>query len=56
MPTLDLDVGPTMKAHASAVKDDSFLVNDLVVRSKTLLTFRHDGLVDKLAASDMIID
>ena len=45
-----------METHARAVENDSLLVNDLVVRSETLFTLRHDGVVDELRATHMVLD
>ena len=46
----------TVETHASAVKDDRLLVNDLVVCSEPLLALGHDGTVDKLTAADVIVN
>lgn len=46
----------TMEAHASAVENDSLLVNDLVLRSESLLALWHDCVVDKFGAANMIVD
>lgn len=45
-----------MEAHASAVENNGLLVNDLVVRSKTLLTLGHDGVVNEFRAANMVVD
>lgn len=45
-----------MEAHASAVKNNGLLVDDLVVRSKALLTLGHNGVVNEFRAADMVVD